>query len=289
MNDPVSNLIPPSSHALSSAPAPSAPSASILDIPTPIILGPTGSGKTAVSLEFARALKSKRGLESEIISADSRAIYQGLDLGTAKPTREEQASVPHHALDLVTLADRFTVADWKSYAEQKIYEIRSRNRLPLIVGGTGLYIDALIFDYHFHGPTGAKINDFEQKSCSDRKEIKGNFLLIGLDLSREELRDRLCRRIEQMFTPELFEESKKVVQFAKSDPKVFAKAGNIYRFAAAYLNGELSLAEAKEKAFYADYHLAKRQLTWFKRNPAIVWLPSAEVVGYALDKIHPNS
>ncbi len=256
----------------------------------PVILGCTGSGKTRIGIELAKQLGG------EIISADSRAVYRGLDVGTAKPTREEQAAVPHYGLDLVDLNDRFTVADWKAYAEQKIYTIQLRDKIPIIVGGTGLYIDALVFNYYFHGPTGAKIHDFEQKTCADRKEMNGNFLLIGLAVPRDELRARLRQRIDQMFTPTLFAESKKIAQLAvsiqKTDPTkdniksdLFAKAGNIYRFADAYLNQAMSLEEAKEKAFYADYHLAKRQLTWFKRNPAIHWLPPENVIPFAIQKI----
>lgn len=120
---------------------------------TLIILGPTGSGKTGVSIEIAKAING------EIISADSRAIYKSMDIGTAKPTREEQREVPHWGLDLVEPGERFTVADWKEYAEQKIKEIKARGHTPIIVGGIGLYIDALIYDYRFKGPTGAKIGD----------------------------------------------------------------------------------------------------------------------------------
>ena len=149
-------------------------------MPVVIILGPTGSGKTSVSIKLAKALNG------EIISADSRAVYKGMDIGTAKPSREEQQGIPHFGIDLVEPSERFTVADWKKYAEQKIKEIQSRGHVPIIVGGTGLYIDALIYDYHFKGPTGQKINDFEQKSCSDRTEVKGDYLIIGVKTNPEE-------------------------------------------------------------------------------------------------------
>ena len=102
--------------------------------PSIIILGPTGSGKTSVSIKIAKAMNG------EIISADSRAIYKGMDIGTAKPSKEERQGVPHFGIDLVEPSERFTVADWKKYAEQKIKEIKSRNHVPIIVGGTGLYI-----------------------------------------------------------------------------------------------------------------------------------------------------
>ena len=98
------------------------------DPPCIIILGPTGSGKTGVAIEIAKAING------EIISADSRAIYQGLDIGTAKPTREEQQDIPHFGLDLVAPGERFTVADWKAYTEAKIAEIRARGHVPMVVG-----------------------------------------------------------------------------------------------------------------------------------------------------------
>ena len=126
---------------------------------TIVILGPTGSGKTGVAIEIAQKIGG------EIISADSRAIFRGMDIGTAKPTTSEMSGVPHWGIDLVNPDERFTVADWKAYAEEKIAEIKARGKVPMIVGGTGLYIDALIYDYKFKGPTGNKIGDIEQKSC----------------------------------------------------------------------------------------------------------------------------
>ena len=110
---------------------------------TIVILGPTASGKTGVSIEIAKKIGG------EIISADSRAIYQGMELGTAAPSIEEQAGVPHYGIGIVGPDERFTVADWKRFAEGKIQEIRTRGKIPMVVGGTGLYIDALIYDDSF--------------------------------------------------------------------------------------------------------------------------------------------
>lgn len=242
--------------------------------PTLIILGPTGSGKTGISIEIAKAL------DGEIISADSRAIYKGMDIGTAKPSQKERQGIPHYGLDLVEPGERFTVADWKTYAEAKIKEIRARHKVPIIVGGTGLYIDSLIFDYHFKGPTGEKIGDYEQVSCADRTEIKGNYLIVGVKWGSQELRSRLHQRIDQMFSPALYKETKELVrQYGWGSQ---AMKSNIYEFAWRYLNGELSLDEAKQQCFYADWHLAKRQLTWFKRNPAINWLPLDKIYSFVL-------
>ena len=242
---------------------------------TIIILGPTGSGKTGVSIKIAKAIGG------EIISADSRAIYKGMDIGTAKPTKEEMDGIPHYGLDLVEPGERFTVADWKNYALEKIADIKARGKVPIIVGGTGLYIDALIYDYKFKGPTGEKIGDFEQKSCSDRTEIKGNYLVVGIKWETEDLRKRLVQRIEKMFSEELYDETKNLVKKYGWDNQ--AMKSDIYEYAWKYLNDELSLEEAKEKCFYEDWHLAKRQMTWFKRNKNIVWLKLEEVYPYIID------
>lgn len=244
---------------------------------TIIILGPTGSGKTGVSIKLAKTLGG------EIISADSRAIYRGMDIGTAKPSLSEQDGIPHYGLDLVEPSERFTVADWKHYTETKIREIKACGAVPIIVGGTGLYIDALIYDYKFKGPTGNKIGDTEQKSCSDRLEIKGDYLLIGIQCESEELRKRLKKRIDDMFSPELYDEVQKLVHTYGWDNG--AMKSDIYEYAWKFLQGELTLDEAKEQCFYEDWHLAKRQMTWFKRNKQIHWMPLEKVYPFVLKYI----
>ncbi len=244
---------------------------------TLVILGPTGSGKTGVSIEIAKSLGG------EIISADSRAIFKGMDIGTAKPTTAEMQGIPHFGLDLVNPGERFTVSDWKTYTETKIAEIKARSKLPIVVGGTGLYIDALVYDYHFKGPTGHKIGDIEQKSCSDRTGVKGDFLLVGVKTEPEVLRTRLKLRIDQMFCAALFNETKALAK--KYDWQTQAMKSNIYIYAHKYLTGELTLEEAKEQCFYEDWHLAKRQITWFKRNPEIIWLPLDKIYSFVLKYI----
>ena len=244
---------------------------------TVIVLGPTGSGKTGISIKIAKALNG------EIISADSRAIYKGMDIGTAKPTKKEMQGIAHYGIDLIEPNERFTVADWKTYAEAKIKEIKAHDKIPIIVGGTGLYIDALIYNYKFKGPTGAKIGDFEQKSCSDRTEIKGNYLLVGIKWETSELRARLKTRLDQMFCDDLYKETKILVQ--KYGWDCGAMKSDIYEYAWKYMNGELSLKEAKEKCFYEDWHLAKRQMTWFKRNPEIHWLELEQIYSFVLKYI----
>ena len=192
-----------------------------------------------------------------------------MDLGTAKPSVFERKGVPHFGFDLVEPGERFTVADWKAYAEQKIYEISNRGKIPIIVGGTGLYIDALIFDYSF--------SDSAQKNCSDRKEMCSRYKVFGIKTDTKTLRERLCERANKMFTQELYAETAELVE--KYGWENQAMKSNVYQFAWKYMQGELNREEAIRLNVYDDWHLAKRQKTWFKRNPNILWLP--------LDKIKP--
>ncbi len=237
--------------------------------PVIVIVGPTGAGKTGAAIEIAKQVGG------EIISADSRAIYKYMDIGTAKPSKEEQAAVPHFGIDLVEPGERFTVADFKDYATRKIAEIRRRGHVPIIAGGTGLYVDALIYDYQFHGPTGEKIGDYEQKSCTDRTEMSSEFKVFGIKWEPEKLRERLTTRANKLFVQELFDETQFLVE--KYGWGSQAMKSNIYQFAWKYMQGELSLEEAIQQNVYDDWHLAKRQLTWFKRNPEIEWCSLAEI------------
>lgn len=233
---------------------------------TYVILGPTASGKTGVAIEIAREVGG------EIICADSRTIYRGMDVGTAKPSAEEQAGVPHWGLDLVWPGERFTVADWKSYAEAKIAEIKARGRVPLVVGGTGLYIDALVYDYSF--------TEVGKREQNDRKKMCSGYELVGVKWEREELRERIEQRVDKMFNDELFDETRKLA--GQYNWNTQAMKSDIYQFAWGYLTKQYSLERAKELCALDDWHLAKRQLTWFKRNSRIKWLRLAEVKPYVL-------
>ena len=240
-----------------------------------VIVGPTGSGKTGVSIRVAKEVSG------EIISADSRAIYRGMNLGTAKPSAEEREGVPHFGLDLVEPGERFTAADFKEYAEQKIYEIEQRGHVPIVVGGTGLYVDALIYDYQFRGRTGERADEnasIEQKNCSDRTEMSSKFKIFSIKTEPEVLRKRLEERANKLFVQkELFLETRRLVE--KYGWGSQAMKSNIYQFAWKYMKGEISLEEAIKLNVYDDWHLAKRQMTWFKRNKEITWLRLDEIGG----------
>lgn len=249
---------------------------------TIVIVGPTASGKTGVAIRIAKEIERRAretrdgafcGLTgAEVISADSRAIFRGMDIGTAKPSMEEMDGVVHWGLDLVEPGERFTVADWKEYTEEKIAEIQARGKLPMVVGGTGLYIDALVYDYGF--------GDKKKVDQSDRKEICINYLIIGIKWSAEELRQRITERAHKLFNDELYEETKNMVRQYNWNTQ--AMKSNIYQFAWKYLQGAISLDEAIKLFVYDDWHLAKRQMTWFKRNKNINWLPLAEIEPYVL-------
>lgn len=226
-----------------------------------VIVGPTGSGKTGVSIEIAKKIGG------EIISADSRAIYKYMDIGTAKPSKEEMDGVAHYGIDLVEPGERFTVADWKRYSEQKICSILQSGKVPIVAGGTGLYVDSLVFDYNF--------TQEAKESYSDRDKIDPKFKIFGIKTDPDVLRKRLTERADKMFVQELFDETKFLVE--KFGWGSQAMKSNIYQFAWRYMNGEISLEEAKKLFVYDDWHLAKRQITWFKRNKEIMWLPLEKI------------
>ena len=228
-----------------------------------IICGPTASGKTGISVELAKLING------EVISADSMQIYKEMSIGTAIVTEEEKQGVPHHMLSCVEPNADYSVALYKQDAERCLEQILNSGKTPVICGGTGLYIDALIFDYSF--------SESAQKNCSDRKEMCSRYKVFGIKTDTKTLRERLCERANKMFTQELYDETAELVE--KYGWENQAMKSNVYQFAWKYMQGELSRKEAIQLNVYDDWHLAKRQKTWFKRNPNILWLP--------LDKIKP--
>lgn len=273
--------------------------------PLVVIVGPTASGKTNLAISLAKEFKG------EIICADSRTIYRHMDIGTAKPTLQEQEEIPHWGIDLVEPGERFTASDFKTYALKRIEEIRDRNHTPFLVGGTGLYVDSVIFDYQFGvDRDGAYRKELETKSLSElydicskynimlpensknkryviraieqksintkrRNELVGNCTVVGITTDGEVLRRRIKDRTEQLFANGVVKEA--TILGKKYGWENEAMTGNIYRLAKLYLEGEFNLEEYKEKFTTLDWQLAKRQLTWFRRNPFIKWGTLTEV------------
>lgn len=284
-------------------------------LPLVVIVGPTASGKTSLAVELAERFKG------EIICADSRTIYKGMDIGTAKPTKEEQLRVPHWGLDLVEPGERFTAADFKKYAEQKIDEIRDREHIPFVVGGTGLYVDAVLFNYQFGKDADLQLRNklgemtieqlqeyckknnvklpenkfnkrylihaIEQKSINVKRDLKplSESIIVGIATDREILRTRIADRAEQLFENGVVEEATMLGE--KYGWNSEAMTGNVYPLVHSYLNNDLTLEEVKDKFTTLDWRLAKRQLTWLKRNSYINWLSLNEAKKY-LESILAN-
>lgn len=277
-------------------------------LPLVVIVGPTASGKTSLAVKLAQSYGG------EIISADSRTVYRGMDIGTAKPTQEERSQVPHWGLDLVNPDERFTAADFQGYAQQKIIEVRSRGHVPFLVGGTGLYIDAVVFDYQFEHnrdsalrqkfaswsleelyeycisnnidlPENAKnkryvIRAIEQKGINTTRKLKpGNdTVIVGIATDKNILRARIEKRTEQLFDDGVVKEATLLGE--RYGWQYESMTGNIYRLAKLYLEGELNLDQYKKRFTTLDWQLAKRQITWLRRNPFINWLSLEEAEDY---------
>lgn len=267
--------------------------------PLILIVGPTASGKTGLAVELAKRYGG------EIICADSRTVYRHMDIGTAKPTAAEQQGVPHWGLDLVSPEETFTAANFQQYARQKIQEIWNRGRIPFIVGGTGLYVDGLLFAYQF-GPeadmqfrqelqnmTLEKLQEYsyknniklpenprnkrqlvrtiEQKTINVKRNNQPlhNSIVVGIATDREILKRRIELRIEQMFDNGVVDEAIKLGKMYSDKTEAFS--ADYYPIIHRMLIGEYDEAEAKRLLVIRDRQLAKRQMTWFRRNPFIEW------------------
>lgn len=280
-----------------------------------VITGPTASGKTGLAIKLAKLFGG------EIVSADSRAIFKGIDIASAKPTLDEREGVPHHGFDLVEPAERFTAADFKKYAYSKFDEILSRGKIPFLVGGTGLYIDAVLGDYEFGGEdlilrnslfektieelqneiiakkipmpensqnkrylVRALEKSISQKSKSCEKNNDFEYIVVGITTPREELRSRIFARNEQFFSSGIIEEAQKMAQ--KFGWESEAMTANAYPLIRKYLDGELSESELIQKMSTIDWRLAKRQITFMKRNEQINWLTLDDAEQFISSKLN---
>ena len=280
-----------------------------------VILGPTASGKTALSIALAERF------HGEIVNCDSVAMYREFDIGTAKPTAAERQRVPHHLFDCVDPAGHITAGEYARQARQALQEIAARKHLPIVVGGTGLYLRALL-EGLFPGPqrseelrerlrervsdrgsnylhriltrldqtAAEKIHSNDapkliraievcfasRKKMTDlwqqgRDPLKGfRILRLGLDPDRAALYDRINRRAKEMFDQGLIEETDRFIEKYGTTPWPLSSLG--YRQAAQVIRGELSHEQAITAAQQAHRNYAKRQMTWFRREPDVLWL-----------------
>lgn len=284
-----------------------------------VIVGPTASGKTDISIQLAKAL------DGEIISADSMQIYQKMTIGTAKPTKEEMQGIPHHLMDFVPPTETFDVAKYRELAEATIADVLARGKFPIVVGGTGLYVESLLKGIAFSevaedaeyrasleeqvaekgvdwlqeelrkvDPEAAEqieknnirrvIRALEiyhvtgkTKTQWDREAIQGpkyHYLVFGMLWDREELYERINLRVDLMLQQGLVQEVQKILEqtgFSKT-----ALQGLGYKEVVAYLEGTLSYDEMVETLKMETRRYAKRQMTWFRREKQIIWLPAKE-------------
>ena len=268
-------------------------------LPLIVIVGPTASGKTSLAIQLA---KKYRG---EIICADSRTVYRGMNIGTAKPSLEEQQGVSHWGLDLVDPGDSFSASQFKGYARQKIKEIRSRGNIPFLVGGTGLYIDSVIFDFQFGAKCSKEkranlqemtISELQQycvnhdvalpensknkryliraieragKKPSGLEVPLSNTIVVGITTGKQLLRQRITDRAKKMFKDGVVEETIGLTNNAGWCNE--AMTGNVYPIIKKLIEKEIDEDQAIREFIVSDVNLVKRQLTWFRRNPFIEW------------------
>ncbi|MCU9533162.1 tRNA (adenosine(37)-N6)-dimethylallyltransferase MiaA [Streptococcus sp. CSL10205-OR2] len=266
-----------------------------------VILGPTAIGKTALGIHLAKKY------DGEIISGDSQQVYRHLNIGTAKVTKEEQEEAPHHLIDMVDVTDNYSVFDFVSEAKKAIDIIVEKGKVPIIVGGTGLYLQSLLEGYHLGGDMNQKeVNDYRKylEDLSDEllfslvekeklqirelnrrrairsleiakfgKDLKNqppqyDTLIIGLNDDREKLYERINYRVDKMMSEGILEEARWLYD---NYPNSQATKGIGYKEFFPYFEGKISLEEAINQLKQNTRRFAKRQLTWFKNRMGITF------------------
>ncbi len=283
-----------------------------------VVAGPTASGKTGCAIALAKRI------DGEVVSADSMQIYLGMDILSAMPSKEEQDGIPHHMLGIADPAERFSAADYRAHAQPIVQDILSRNRRPVICGGTGLYIDALTKPMRFSEKSDEKLhaelmamadepggtrrlhdeleridpesaerlhpNDVRrvvraieiyrltgitqtEQSLQDAKQNGDyNVHLYALEWPREVLYARISDRVDRMVEAGLVDEVRRLKDEAQSYPTAAQAIG--YKEIAAALEGRMTMEDAIDKVKQATRNLAKRQITWFRRDSRTVWIPA---------------
>lgn len=266
------------------------------------ILGPTASGKTAMGIKAAHEFGG------EIICADSRTVYRGMNIGTAKPTPEEQSDVTHHLLDIANPDELLSAAEFKKRAYGAIEDIRSRGNIPIMVGGSGMYIDSVLYDYSFRSDISAaeksaleglslvelqsiakekypeKFSEIDVKNRrrveqliskgpskdSDREVNKVNSLVMGIRVEMPVLKQNIAVRTKRMLNKGFIQEVEKLrLEYGDCD---ILKTTTGYAEILDYLDQKIDLDKLEEAINSSTWRLVKKQLTWFKRNDAIHWV-----------------
>lgn len=262
-----------------------------------VIVGPTCVGKTKLSIELAKKLNG------EIINADSTQVYKDNDIATAKVTKEEMENIKHHLLSFKNLDEDYTVYDYQKDARDKIDDIIKRDKTPILVGGTGLYIKACLYDYNFsenvlnqdysmfsNDELYQKLLELEPNTTihkNNRRRVERRLNLIssgyedketnllydtcfiGLTTSRDILYERINLRTDLMIKNGLLEEAKKIYDLGIRTKAILTPIG--YKELFPYFDGKTSLEEATEKIKQNCRRYAKRQYTWFKHQMDVNW------------------
>lgn len=277
--------------------------------PLVVIVGPTASGKTSIAVELAERYNG------EIICADSRTIYRGMDIGTAKPTAEDQSKVRHWGIDLINPGEYFTAVDFQSYAIETIQAIRKRGKVPFLVGGTGLYIDGVIFNFTYSSTARSPSRRHEIDRYTTHELInyclKHNIILpinyknrrhlvhaiethgvqtsrwrrpdehtfvVGIATDKITLNSRIAQRAEQIFDNNVIDEASRLGE--KYGWENEAMTASIYPIIRKLIRGDYTVDEAKQMFIRQDVRLAKRQMTWFRRNPFVEWCAAEDTADY---------
>lgn len=273
-----------------------------------VIVGPTASGKTSLAIKLARRY------HGQIISADSRQIYRGMNIGTAQPNKKQLLQIKHHLIGCINPDQPFSLADFIQLANKKITYLLSKNITPIIVGGTGLYISALIDNYQLPSgkidlelrkklakktpqqlmtllrkkdPQTAQIIDQNNKRrlvraleyvLTNKKSFSANqqkktsdyqYQIIGLNPGKEKLEHNIRLRTKEMIKNGLVAETKKLLKKYSASLPALQTIG--YQEIIQYLDNKISLTQAEELINIHTRQYAKRQMTWFKRDPRIKW------------------
>ncbi len=263
-----------------------------------VIVGPTGVGKTKLSIELARRY------DAEIINGDSIQVYKDLNIGSAKATSSEQEGIPHHLLDFKNINEQYSVYDYQKDCRSKIEEIRNRGKNIIIVGGTGLYIKAALFNYKFTEEKKSN-NNYDEYSndelyeillekepntlihknnrqrvirAIEKEEIEDNnncnellydVIFIGLTTDREKLYDIINKRIDKMINDGLVDEVKELYNKFPDSKALNTAIG--YKELISYINDYLTLPEAIDLIKKNSRRYAKRQYTWFNNQMDVNW------------------
>ena len=209
------------------------------------VLGPTASGKTRYAVQLAKTLGA-----AEIISADSRQVYLGMDIGTGKDLGE-YGDVPYHLIDIVPAGSRFNIYEYQAAFAKAWADVRSRGCIPILCGGSGLYIEAVTRAYKF-----------EKENGLPPEQLPSKVYYIGTLVSREERVDRIDRRLEERLQEGLVEEIRGLLEKVPADDLMYY--GLEYKFVTQYVLGQLSYEEMVIALGNAIHQFAKRQMTWFR-------------------------